>query len=321
MSIGKLSENPLKRAVINEINKKSGKSGTAYKATIGSDGAFLSDNTAAAVSCISGNEKNVTELAVYRACNSLSALGVKPLWITVSFAVPAAFEEPEIKKRTDEMLYASEKAGVKVLSGSTIVTDNKEFVVTVTALGNKAEDLKTDEFDKNNALILMLGETGNAGAAMLAAEKKDILSAKLPVSFIEKAEELFDESLAAHRTLELFDKLKGATLMHDAEDGGVFGALWELCERENVGCEINIMDVPIRQTTVEICEVLDINPYQMRGDGAMLAIVPDTPEAEELGTVIGRTAPGKDRVLINGEERRFLTPNRTDDYHSGKERS
>ena len=105
-------------------------------------------------------------------------------------------------------------------------------------------------------------------------------------------------------------------MAHDTEDGGVFGALWELCERENTGCRVNIRDIPIKQSCVEVCELFDINPYQMRGDGSVVAIGPDTPENRALSTVIGFTTPGNDRVLIMGEEQRFLTPNRTDDYYN-----
>ena len=111
------------------------------------------------------------------------------------------------------------------------------------------------------------------------------------------------------------------TQLHDVSEGGVFGAVWELAERLQAGVEIDLKKIPILQETVEISEYFDVNPYQLRGDGALLFLTHDSAFmieklAEEgiKAAVIGRMTEGNDRILVNEDEIRHLEPNRTEEY-------
>ena len=117
----------------------------------------------------------------------------------------------------------------------------------------------------------------------------------------------------------------GIRHMHDVAEGGVFGAVWELCERLSAGVELDLKKIPICQETVEICEYFDVNPYQLKGDGALLFVTHDSGAAikalKEAGisaAVIGRMKEGNDRILVNEDETRFLEPNRVDDYEKAR---
>ena len=44
--------------------------------------------------------------------------------------------------------------------------------------------------------------------------------------------------------------------MHDITEGGIFGALWEIGEASGTGITADLRKIPIKQETVEICEVL-----------------------------------------------------------------
>jgi hydrogenase maturation factor len=76
---------------------------------------------------------------------------------------------------------------------------------------------------------------------------------------------------------------------------------------------------------VEICEYFDVNPYQLKGDGALLFLTHDSAAAMKAlkahgisAAVIGRVNESNDRVLINEEETRFLEPNRVDEYEKAR---
>ena len=114
----------------------------------------------------------------------------------------------------------------------------------------------------------------------------------------------------------------GATAMHDVSEGGVFGALWEMASVSGVGLDINLKKIPIRQETVEICEFFDINPYKLYGGGALLIaafdgnhIVREIQKAGGDAVIIGAATDSNDRVLIQGEERRFLETAQTDEIY------
>ena len=109
---------------------------------------------------------------------------------------------------------------------------------------------------------------------------------------------------------------QGEALAIAIKEGGLYGALWELCETLNSGCEIDIQSVPILQEVVEICECFDQDPYEITSHGAFVIAGEGLAEKEIEGlTVIGRTTTSKDRVILLGWDekkqtraKRFLTP-------------
>ena len=63
--------------------------------------------------------------------------------------------------------------------------------------------------------------------------------------------------------------------------------LWEVAEGANVGLEADLKKIPIRQETVEICEVFHLNPYHIMSSGSVLAVTEDGPD------VYKRQDPGR----------------------------
>lgn len=110
--------------------------------------------------------------------------------------------------------------------------------------------------------------------------------------------------------------------MHDASEGGIFGALWEIGAASKAGMEVDLQKIMLKQETVEICEFFDINPYMLISGGCMLMVTDHgnmladrLNEAGIPASVIGRIKEGNDKIILNGEERRFLEPPRADELY------
>ncbi len=311
MNRGKMAESALKRSVLNrtaEYNKRS-------NARIGADAGFFEigdKQMLMSSACISGTDKGNGELCIFRAVNSMAAAGGMPCAVAVTFVAPKDAAEEYARRTSDEVVRACRACNVSLVSGNTVVGD--EACVSAVVTGEKKFDLETPGKDTARVL-LMTGYAGNAGAAMLAEKRLDALAERLTTEFIHKAIAGFTELGVFGKAYAIANACKGKTAMHDISEGGVFGALWELLEREDAGCIVNLKDIPIRQPAIEVCEILNVSPYQLRGDGGLLAIVEDTPENRALGTVIGTVENTADRVIVNGEEKRFLEPNRFDGYY------
>jgi hydrogenase maturation factor len=80
--------------------------------------------------------------------------------------------------------------------------------------------------------------------------------------------------------------------------------------------------LPVRQESIEICNVFDINPYGLLSGGGLLIAAKD-PEAmlaalEHEGinaAIVGSFTDSNDRVLINGDTKRFLEFPKTDEIY------
>ena len=90
-------------------------------------------------------------------------------------------------------------------------------------------------------------------------------------------------------------------------------ALWKMAEASEVGLEADFRKVPIRQETIEVCEIFDLNPYKLQADGAVLigirggeALVQRLRNEGFMAEVIGQTNSGNDRLLYSGGSARYL---------------
>lgn len=161
---------------------------------------------------------------------------------------------------------------------------------------------------------------GLEGTTILAKDKEAELLSRYPADLVESAKELI-EHISVVKEAKIAREY-GVAAMHDITEGGVFGALWEMAEASGVGLSVDLKKIPLRQETVEICEFFDLNPYMLMSSGCMLMAADHGNELAEAlnregipAAVIGRLTEGRDRVIVNEDERRFLEPPKTDELY------
>ncbi len=327
MNSGKVSEAVLKRSIIKAVNKQE-KQNVVSKAVVGSDAGFFAQEEmtgvlASSCTALAGAEEGLRRLAVHRACNSLAAAGGNPVAVTVQLVLPEEAEEKEIKEYMQEILEACAEAEVALANGHTQVSSFvTEPVISVTAMGSAPAAMTLQE-DVYGSDLVMTKSAGLSGAALLAKYYRESLHERYTYSFIDKAAGR-QSQVSVLPEIQIMRE-QGVRHMHDVAEGGVFGAVWELCERLHAGVELDLKKIPICQETVEICEYFDVNPYQLKGDGALLflahngaGVVRVLREAGIPAEIIGRITDSNDRILINEEETRFLEPNRVDEYEKAR---
>ena len=166
--------------------------------------------------------------------------------------------------------------------------------------------------------IGVYGLIGYEGALTLYKENRAFLNARFPEFWIREFLELPEKQ--QHVKPEASDNQS----ILEIGKGGLFAALWNVCEELDCGCEVDIKRIPIAQEVVEICECFDKDPYEIESAGAWVVVSSkensdaeasaDIKSDEQL-TIIGRTTDSKDRIILMGYDekkkeraRRFLTP-------------
>lgn len=334
MKIGKVSEPILKRSVLKYLkpNNEYGCKGAA----VGADCALFSDKTdacetngesmagkgrvlAAATASVTGEKSpRAASHAIMRATNNLAASGAKAFAVQLHIMLPERYREIALKRIMEAAAETAQELQVTISGGHTeSLPDIQTPIISVTALGYAGEEVAAKAFDKAKAGqdIVMTKWIGISDTARLAQEKEEELLTRYPLFFIKSAQNLeqyysiIPEAATAVKS--------GVTAMHDVAGGGIFGALWELGERFDVGLQIELKKIPIKQETVEVCEFFGYNPYEIRSDGALLMITDDSHMLIEnlakqgiAASVIGVTTDGNDKVVLNDDEKRFLEPPR-----------
>ncbi len=152
---------------------------------------------------------------------------------------------------------------------------------------------------------------GLEGTARLAGANYERLRQRLPARMIEEAA-AFDRYLSVIPEAATAMK-SGVCGIHAVSRGGIFAGLWEMAEEAGVGLEADLRKIPVRQETIEICEVFGENPYELLAGGCLIMTAEDGNALVEAllregipAVVIGRTTGGNDRVLYNEGRKQFL---------------
>ena len=324
MKIGKLPEQVLVRSVLRQIKHRREEvlSGPA----VGRDCAALKlkDGEILVMSTdpITGTVKDMGSQAVHITANDLAVSGAEPLGIMLTLLLPDTVEEPQIRAMMQEVESTCEKLGMEVLGGHTEITNVvRQPLISVTGVGKLRQDQMPDLSRVRPGQDLVVTKwIGLEATAILAKEKEEELLKEFSPEFVRTARE-FDRYLSVVPDAGAA-AAAGVCAMHDITEGGVFGALWEVAEGANVGLEADLKKIPIRQETVEICEVFHLNPDHIMASGSVLAVTEDGPglvrELERAGipaAVVGRTTSGKDRIVRNGEDVQYLTRPQTDELY------
>lgn len=157
------------------------------------------------------------------------------------------------------------------------------------------------------------------GTGLISNAKTDILKEKFINTYVDKCKDIInyisieDESRIA---LECGEVAYWTFLQRS------LAWVWELTSASGLGVKIELQKIPVWQETIEVSEVFDINPYMLDGTGSLLIVTNNGERLvdvlEEKGinaSVIGIITSDKNRVLINGDETRFLEPQRGDEIY------
>lgn len=319
MRNGKISESVLKRSVLRKV--KTEREEVVCGAGIGVDCAVFSfaqdGETVLSTNPVAAPADMVCAYGIHRTLNNIAAAGAEPVGILLSVMLPEGTEE---KKLQEMMAQAEEICGryhVQIAGGHTEVTETINWpVLTVTGIGKRNEAAKERRIKPGQDVVVSKW-IGLDGTVRIAREHREALLTRYPARMIDEAAE-FEQFFSVIPEAATARK-SGVCGIHDASQGGIFGALWEMANGAGVGLEIDLKKLPVRQETIELCEFFDLNPYELSSGGCLLMTAEDGNGLVDAlkkegipAVVVGKTTDGNDRVLFNEEERRFLEPPKTD---------
>lgn len=322
MRPGKVSENVLKRSILKEI--KYTRPEIIRGASISHDcPAVGTSQGEAVVLCVQPNihaKEDIELLGVNAVANGLTAAGAKPLAAMLTMLLPENVLESDLKQMMRNFHSECEKRHMQIAGGHTEFTNAvNRAVITLTGIGTaKGGSLLSMADCKPGQDIVMSKTIGIEGTYLLALEYKETLEKRFELNYMRKFLE-FRNHLSTVNEAAVAVK-HGVTAMHDVKDGGIFGALWELSSSAKSGLEVDLKSINVKQETIEICELFGLNPYQLISGGALLMITDDGSglvkklNREDItASVIGKIISGNDKLIVNGEEKRFLEPPKKDE--------
>lgn len=282
MKIGKLPNDVLKNEILSKININN--QDVLVGPGVGEDCSivdFGEEKCVITTDPITGAVNEIGTLSVHVSCNDIASAGAKPVGVMVTILAPTTASLEDIKKVMDDIVKTCKSLSISVLGGHTEVTDAvNKMVVSITAIG-KGKNIVSTGGAKVNDDIVVTGYAGLEGTVIIASDREEKLQEEFTKEEIEDLKSMLKDISVVETGLIAADF--GVNSMHDATEGGILGAIWEVGEASGLSVSVEEDKIPIKDETKKVSKIFDIDPYRLISSGSMIIT---TPKGEELVSVL-----------------------------------
>lgn len=312
MNVGKLSNDDLEKVVLKKI--KPVREDILIRPGIGEDCAAIEFGDMACVLTtdpITGSDSNLGKMAVHVCVNDIASSGSLPIALLLTVLCPVDTSKDVIEDLLDEANKEANIMGIEIIGGHTELTSAvNRIIVSATAIGKieKNKLIRTGNA-QNGDWIYLTKKAGLEGTAIIAIDKRNDLLELLSNKELDEASELMEEISVLKEGL--IGQQVRVSAMHDATEGGVLGAIHELCEASGKGCRIRKEKISIHPVTEKICDHYHIDPLKLIASGSMvMAVNPERAADLEKGLLnaeieyskVGVVTDKQDKILCYGED-------------------
>ncbi len=274
---------------------------------------------------ITGATERAGWLAVKVALNDIGAAGGEPVCVMVTILLPEGTTEEDLQAMMDDINAACVEENVAVAGGHTEVTPGlARPILSVTALGKSRgrRVLRASGCQAGDDIIVTKW-AGMEGTSILAHDFRSELLTFLSPEEVKEAEGLMEKISVVRDGAIARDN--GAHACHDATEGGVLGAIYEMCEASGTGVTVYADAIPVLPVTQEIARRTGIDPLKLVSSGCLIVAHPDGRRLCEVyrscginAEVVGKMTDGG-RVVNRGGRTTTLERPTTDELWKARE--
>ena len=217
------------------------------------------------------------ELAVSVCCNDIVACGGEPFALMLTLIVPPDASESDIEQIMAAASAKAASANVAIIGGHTEFSDCViRPIVSGTAIG------KTERLVKKTSLrvgdkLYVTKTLGMEGTTIIVDGGKESLSQA------EKSLcETYRKQLSVEKEGRILRDSPFVSIMHDITEGGVIGAVAEVCLGCGKGALMYEKAFPVSDFTKRLCNKYEINPARLISSLSMLFAANDAEPVEKL---------------------------------------
>lgn len=209
-------------------------------------------------------------LTVHLTANDLATTGHLPMYAQFVLNLPAEMSTPDFETYWTKVHEYCDDLGVAITGGHTgkVRGQASTFVGGVTMSLVAPEILLSKNIRPGQCIIVTKGCAWSA-SAILAKVFPETVKMLLGVPEWEKVGASFQGLSVAKEAVAAF-QTRQVSAMHDATEGGVLGAVHEMCLAGGVGALVNTSVLPVSQAVSRIAGYFGFDPHCSLGSGALL---------------------------------------------------
>ena len=211
---------------------------------------------------------DIGELAVNGTVNDLAMMGAQPLAMSLAYVIEEGLPIEELRRITESVARAAERAGVRIVTGDTKVVDRgaADGIFVNTAGIGLVEPGVAVAADRAAAgdVVILSGPIGLHGIAIMSVREGldfevEIASDTQPLNVLVAA---------------IVAACPDVHVLRDPTRGGLASALNEIAAASGVGIELREETIPIPGPVHAACEMLGLDPLHVANEGKLVAFVP-----------------------------------------------
>ena len=162
---------------------------------------------------------------------------------------------------------------VEIVGGHTEITTAVVRPVIVSTVFGKSlrGESQTCDLMEAGDLICVTKDLALEGTAIVVSDHEDTMSEVLSEDEIKKAKSFMD-MISVVKDGVLAGSI-GTHGMHDVTEGGILGAVWEMCMNSKLGAVIYEDEIPLNDITKKVMKYLDVDPLKMISSGSMVMAI------------------------------------------------
>ncbi|HHX49149.1 MAG TPA: AIR synthase [Clostridiales bacterium] len=266
MRQGKLSSIELKKNVIDVIKHR--RSEVISGAALGEDCAEFVGNGKFLISTdpITGNTASIGSLAIKVASNDVIASGGEPFLAMITIIAPVSATADDIKLIMEDAEKEAKTINLEIAGGHTEFSDSvNRMVVSCTVIGKTDKHITATNPNIGDSIIVTK-DVGLEGINIIVEN----LSDKLDLSNEEILEaKNYSNNLSVLKEGRICRDFKVSS-MHDITEGGVFGAVSEICEGAGVGAHLYVDKIPVTELSKKVASKVGVDIYRLLSSGSLL---------------------------------------------------
>lgn len=261
---------------------------------------------------------------VHISASDVAVLGVKPKYMLISLLLPPATRLGTLKSIWRQVHEECRKLGITIIGGHTGIYPGISYPLNggcvMIGFGRKRDLRPASNIKPGDALVITKGAAIEA-AGILAHQAEERLKQAIGSKFVKKAKKLFFQMSVVNDALTA---AKYCHAMHDATEGGVLNAVYEMAEASKLGVVVREKDIPIPEAAKMVCKHFKIDPLISISEGTLMIATPKENIRKLMNSlrrkginsaVIGEFRRSKEKILLrrDGSEEK-LEPVKEDPF-------
>ncbi len=242
-------------------------------------------------------------LSVHNLASDLTTSGFPPAYVVVDFNLPPRMSNSEFQNYWRVFEEEFRRLGAMIVGGHTGRFEGSDYTIiggaTLIAIGNERNYISSNMAQVGDSL-LVTKSAAFSSAAILARVFPERIEMSIGTRGSRKAQSMFRGISSVREALALASlgvRESGVSAMHDATEGGIFAALFEMLTASGVGGIVKKSLIPVLPEVRSVCKLFSMDPYTSLSEGSLIVSVKPN-RTDDARTVLAKLGVASDVVGV-----------------------